>query len=367
MTDGERNLFAKILFRYVVGEFLRILALCLVAFIVVYLIADFSDRIDDFLKHDAPISLIVRYFLAKIPLIVNQVLPIAVLAAMLLSLGGLSRHNELTAMKASGISPAQIVAPLLATCLALSLGAFLWTENVVPHFATRAHYINTVEIKKRQMQGVLGDQQIWAHGQETFYNIQSFDTRTQTLIGVTIYPIDPAFHLKGLVEVPQATWDGRQWTFRDGVERRFTPTGEIETITLTAGALDLREKPDDLMAAHRDADEFNYRELHGMVERLRKKGLDTTEYAVDLHLKLAVPFICAVMGLISMPLGMRSLRSSSLANNIATGLLIGATYWFVLALAVSLGHSGALPPVVAAWTANVIFTGIGAFLLLAPA
>jgi lipopolysaccharide export LptBFGC system permease protein LptF len=178
VNGGSRSPFAWILWRYLVEEFLRILGLCLVAFIVVYLIADFSDRIDDFLKHQAPVGAVVRYFLVRIPLIVNDVLPIAVLAAMLLGLGGLSRHN------------------------------------------------------------------------------------------------------------------------------------------------------------------------------------------VDLHLKFAVPFICTLMGLISMPLGMRNLRGSSLANNIGAGLLIGSTYWFVLALAVSLGHSGALPPIVAAWTANGIFAAIGLFLLL---
>src|SRR5215471_18000565 len=133
-AEGRRPI-AKILFRYLVGEFLRIVALCLVAFIVVYLIADFSDRIDDFLKHQAPVGAIIRYFLVKIPLIVNEVLPIAVLAAMLLSLGGFSRHNELTAMRACGVSSAQIVAPLLGTCLALSVGIFFWNERVVPYFA----------------------------------------------------------------------------------------------------------------------------------------------------------------------------------------------------------------------------------------
>jgi lipopolysaccharide export system permease protein len=367
MTDTRRNPIARILFRYLVSEFLRILALCLLAFIVVYLIADFSDRIDDFLKHQAPVGAIVRYFLVRIPMIINEVLPIAVLAAMLLSLGGLSRHNELTAMRACGLSSAQIVAPLLGACLLLSAAVFLWNEHVVPYFAGRAHLINTVEIKKRQMQGLLGDQQVWAHGQETFYNIQSFDPRHRSLIGVTIYPIDPEFHLKGLVEIPKADWDGKQWTFRAGVERRFTKQGEIETTALAGGTLDLREKPDDLMAARRDAEEFSYKELHALVENLRKKGLDTTEYLVDLNLKLAVPFICTVLGLISMPIGMRNLRSSSLASNIGVGLLIGCTYWFVLALAVSLGHSGALPPVVAAWTANGIFAAIGFFLLLGTA
>jgi lipopolysaccharide export system permease protein len=359
-----RNPFAWILSRYLVGEFLRILGLCLAAFLVVYLIADFSDRIDDFLKHQAPVDAIVRYFLVRIPLIVNEVLPIAVLAAMLLGLGGLSRNNEITAMRACGLSSAQIVTPLLGTCLLLSIGVFFWNENVVPYFATRAHFINTVEIKKRQMQGLLGDQQLWAHGQDTFYNIQSFDPRSRSLFGITIYPIDPEFRLKGLVEIPRARWNGQQWAFRDGVERRFTADGEIETIHLTPGTLNLREKPADLMAARRDAEEFSYQELRDLVESLRKKGLDTTEYNVDLHLKIAVPFICTVMGLISMPLGMRNLRGSSLANNIGAGLLIGSSYWFVLALAVSLGHSGALPPIIAAWTANGIFAAIGVFLLL---
>ncbi|MGH7820492.1 MAG: LptF/LptG family permease, partial [Candidatus Binatia bacterium] len=89
MNPADRSLFARILYRYLAEEFARILTLCLVAFVVVYLIADFSDRIDDFLKHQATVGAIVRYFLVKIPLILNEVLPIAVLAAMLLALGGL--------------------------------------------------------------------------------------------------------------------------------------------------------------------------------------------------------------------------------------------------------------------------------------
>jgi lipopolysaccharide export system permease protein len=270
-------------------------------------------------------------------------------------------------MRAGGVSSAQIVAPLLGTCLLISVGVYFWNEYVVPDFATRAHYINTVEIKKRQMQGLLGDQQIWAHGQDTFYNIQSFDTRTSALVGVTIYPIDPEFHLKGLIEIPRVEWAGSEWRYARGIERRFAPNGEVETITLRPGTLELKEKPADLMAARRDADEFSYHELRDLIENLRKKGLDTTEYVVDLQLKLAVPFVCTVMGLIAMPIGMRNLRSSSLTSNIGVGLLIGAGYWFVLALAVSLGHSGALPPIVSAWTANGIFAGIGLFLLLGGA
>lgn len=357
----------RILARYLIGEFLRIFGLAVVAFVVVYLIADFSDRIDDFLKHQAAAGSIVRYFLFKIPKIVNEVIPIAVLASLLLSLGGLTRHNEVTAMRASGLSTLQIVAPLLVTCLALSLVSFAWNETVVPYFAGRARYVNQVEIKKRQLPGVVGDQQIWAHGQDRFYNIQSFDARKNVLVGVTIYPIDTEFRLRGLVRIPRARWVKEAWRYPRGHELEFGLDGEIRSVALGPGILELEETPADLQAVKRDSEEFSYRELAALVESYGQKGLDTTEYRVDLHLKIAVPFICAVMALISVPLGLRGGRSSSLASNIGTGLLIGASYWFVLALAVSLGHSGVLPAFVAAWAANVIFAAIGGFLLLEQA
>lgn len=361
---GSGNRFPSILARYLAREFSRVLVLCLVSFVVVYLVVEFFDRFDDFLKHGAEVSPMVRYFLFKIPQVITEVTPVAVLASMLLSLGGFSRNNEITAMRAGGVSSAQIVAPLLLVIFGLSLGCLVWNETVVPHFSRQVHYINTVEIKKKELPGLLGDRGIWTHGQDAFYNIDSFDNRKKRLAGVTIYSVDREFHLRGIIEIPQADWDGSRWLFGSGRERRFLPSGEIETISVPAGVLDLREKPTDLMVAHRDAEEFSYFTLRDLIENFRRKGIDLTEYLVDLHLKLAVPFISTVMGLIAIPLGLRNLRASSLAHNVGTGLVIGFSYWVVLALAVSLGHSGALPPMIAAWTANVIFAGIGLFLLL---
>ena len=150
-----------------------------------------------------------------------------------------------------------------------------------------------------------------------------------------------------------------------GSEERFLPNGEIETKVLAAGTLDLREKPADLIAAQQEAEEFNYFELRDLIANLRRKGLDATEYVVDLHLKLAVPFIGTIMALLAIPLGLRpSLRSGGFANSVGLELVIGFSYWVVLALSVSLGHSSALPSALAAWTANGIFAGIGLFLLL---
>ena len=109
---------------------------------------------------------------------------------------------------------------------------------------------------------------------------------------------------------------------------------------------------------------MSFSKLRRHVHELARKGIDTTESMVDLHLKLAIPCVTLAMVLIGVPLAMRNQRQRSLAANAGLGLTIGFSYWVLLALAVSLGHGGAIPPIVAAWTANIIFAVLGAFLFL---
>ena len=99
--------------RYLIRECLSVLLPVILMFLVLYLIVDFFERLDLLLRnHAAPISA-VRYFVFKIPLMVTQIMPPAVLAAVLLSLGMLSRRNEIIALRASGVSLVQTAFPLL--------------------------------------------------------------------------------------------------------------------------------------------------------------------------------------------------------------------------------------------------------------
>lgn len=364
MKPGSSPLLLPVLGRYVVGEFLRILALCVAAFVALYLVVDFFDRFDDFLKYRAEVGAVIRYFVFKIPLILTQVTPVAVLASMLLALGGLSRHNEITAMQACGVSLVQLTGPLLGTCAALSVLSLAWSEAVVPQFNRRVRAINTIEIKNRELPSLFGTSELWSHGEDGLYNVRVFDARQRTLVGLTVYGLSPDFRLREVTEVPWARWDGKVWAFEKAVRRELLPSGEVRTEELPAGTIDIRETPEDLAASRREAEEYGYFPLRSLIENLRRKGLDPTEYEVDLQLKLAVPFISLVMAFVAIPFGIRNLRSTSLASNIGAGLVIGFVYWVVLALAISLGHGGALPPLVAAWSANVIFSAIGVFLLL---
>jgi lipopolysaccharide export system permease protein len=283
-----------------------------------------------------------------------------------MSLGTMARHNELTALRASGVSTVQLATPLFAMAIALSILILVWNESVVPYSTERSRYVETVEIKNRAPKALLSEDGIWFHGRNGIYNIEHFDARTGTLVGVTVYDMSPGFVLQRLVEIPSAQWRGERWVISAAIERTFDGQGEVVTRPLSAAEFDLPERPQDFQVIDKDPEELNFRRLQRHIRELSRKGIDTTESQVDLHLKLALPMVPLVMVLVGVPLAGRNPRRRPLATSIGIGLVVGFSYWVLLALTISLGHGGAIPPVIAAWTANAVFALLGAFLFLGP-
>ncbi|HEY2388339.1 MAG TPA: LPS export ABC transporter permease LptG [Candidatus Binatia bacterium] len=350
--------------RYILKEFLRLLGLCMLGFILIYVLVDFFDRFGTYLKYRPPARLILAYFVFKIPLIVTQLVPVATLAGVLLGLGMMGRHNEITAMRASGLSTIQIARPLLVAAAALSIAIFVWNESVVPYCSERFRHIDNIEIKNKPQKALLDDQGIWFHGKAGIYNIEQFDARKATIVGLTVYDFTPGFELQRVVEIPSARWQNGRWTLEAPVERKFDSAGNVLTRDLTPADFSLPDPPADLQVMQKEPDEMSFSKLRRHVRELARKGIDTTESMVDLHLKLAIPCVTLAMVLIGVPLAMRSQRQRSFAANAGLGLTVGFSYWVLLALAVSLGHGGAIPPIIAAWMANLVFGVLGAFLFL---
>jgi lipopolysaccharide export system permease protein len=337
----------------------------MVAFVALYLIVDLFNRLDVLLRNDASVDASVRYFLFKIPLIVTQIAPAAVITAMLLALGLLARHSEVTALRASGVSLLQSAVPLVGVTLLISLTVLVWNETVVPYCSRQFQHVNKVEIRKRTLRGILSDREIWYHGQGGFYNIAHVDKDKRAIFGLVIYGLDDEFHLDHVIEVASAHWVDGAWQIEGAVEHRLGGSGET-TATQPRNDLVIPETLGDFLEVRREPEELSFLLLREWIDRLTRKGIDASNYLVELHLKLAVPFASLVLALVGIPIGGRITRHPSVALIVGLGVVVGFCYWVVLALSQSLGLSGALPPVVAAWSANVLFTLIGvAFFLYA--
>lgn len=350
--------------RYIVREFLGIFLPVLLGFVVLYLIVDFFDRLDILLRHDASVYAAMKYFAFKVPLMVTQVLPPAILVASLLSLGLLNRRNEITSMRAAGVSLAQTARPLLIVAALISILALAWDEGVVPYSARQFQYVNNVEIRKRAPRGIFSDREIWYRGAQGIYNIEHVDQKQGTLYRLTIYQVDPAFGLKTILEIPTATWTASGWEAHGAVEHIVTPNGDLETRPVEMREPVISETLSDFLEVHREPEELSYLALRARVQQLSQQGIDASGDLVALQMKLAVPFASFVLAWVGIPLAGRVRRHPSIAATLGAGLLVGAGYWLILAFGKSLGDTTVLPAIPAAWAANVLYLLLGGVLFL---
>jgi lipopolysaccharide export system permease protein len=362
VTERRRFLLPT-LGRHIAREFLRTFALTLLAFVAIFLLADFFDRFDTFLEHDAGASAILRLFLYRIPLVMTQVAPLAVLAGGLIGLGLLARQNEFVAMRACGVSVWQVLAPLAVLTAVISVGTFAWNETVVPASARRWHQVWNQEIKQKYSAGVFTGREFWYHGRAGFYNVDRVVPRRHQLIGLTIYQLGSDFRPVRVIRARTATWTGTDWQLEAPRTLHFD-TEPSREVPGTPPGFTLPETLDDFRVVSVEAEEFSYRMLRDQIASLQSKGVDASESWVDLHLKVALPAASLVLILVAVPLAARGTRVSSLPAAVGTGFVLGFCYFIVLAFARALGQTGALPPLLAAWTSNLLFVLIGVYNLL---
>ena len=304
-----------------------------------------------------------RYFLFKIPLMLTQITPPAVIVSTLLTLGMLSRRNEITALRAGGISLPQTALPLLVTALGVSFLALGWNETVVPYSSRQFQHVNNVEIRKRTLRGLLSDREIWYHGGLGFYNIDHVDRSHQIVYGLTIYRLSDDFELESVVRVPRVLWRGDRWVADQAFEHRIG-SESLAGQAISFDELAMPETLADFMEVHREPEELSFSTLRRRIRELTEKGIDASYLLVDLHMKLALPFASAVLAFVAIPIAGRLRRHPSIAAVVGIGTVVGFSYWVLLGLSHSLGQTGTLPPMIAAWGANVLFVLIGVALFL---
>jgi lipopolysaccharide export system permease protein len=353
----------KIVDRYLIREYLRNMLFITLSFVSLFLLIDFFEKFRMFLSNNATLLQMGSYFLFQIPMVVSQILPAAVLLASLITCGYLSRHSEITAMKANGISLYRIAVPILAIAALTSLLVFALGEWVTPHTNDRARYIRLVEVQKQPSMGTFKQDQIWYRGQKGIYNFRLFDAQTGTLQGITIHYLDGQMNLVMRLDAEKGEWKEGRWIFHNLLFTRFSEGGFPVLSRVKQQVVDLPEKPTDFQVVQKSAEVMGYFELERYIRKLRSEGYDATRYVVDLHGKIAFPLVSIILAVIGISFSLRSERSGGIAQGIGAGLIIGFSYWIVYAFGMSLGRSGTLPPIVAAWFANILFCTASAILV----
>jgi LPS export ABC transporter permease LptG/LPS export ABC transporter permease LptF len=365
--------FPLILDDYVMREFLTNLALILSSFIVLFLFFTFFELMGDIIRNKTPLVTVGEYLLNLIPYIVYTVTPLCSLVAVLVTFGTLNRSSELTAMKATGISLYRMVTPVLVVALLLSAALFVFGETYLPDSNRRQEALRN-EIKDKPAQTYLRPDRKWISGQagafgepaRIFY-YQFFDADRDEFANLTVFELDPAtFAVKRRIFAADVRWDPRvgQWIFDNGWQRTFAGETTSSYAPFRVSTFpEMREPPGYFKKEDLQSQEMSYGELSRYIRDLKQSGFDTMRLRVQLMRKLADPLVTLVMAILAVPFALSMGKKGSLAG-IGTAIGLAITYWVVAGVFGAMGNVNTLPPVLAAWSPDVLFGLAGAYLLL---
>jgi LPS export ABC transporter permease LptG len=350
--------------RYLIREFLTYAAMGLAVAAALFVVIDLIQELDRYLRVKPSIVHILEHFAYRMPAEVYKSLPIVMLVATVFLFLGLSRSHELTALKAAGVSLYRVSAPILAIGFLIAVGAALFQELMLPRLNELGDEVDRVKIRGQLPRHLQMRTRLWLRSADSrFYRVELVAPSTGDLYGMTVLEVDRDFRLGQRLDAQRARWTPQGWDVRDGAYREIAPTGEIETVPFAATAIDLPETIADFTDIQRAPSAMSYRELRDYVGRLEAAGFQVGKYLVDLYAKLSSPLENLIMVLIAIPFALQSPRGGRLFG-IALAIAIMGSYLVLDRAALAFSRAEMLPPLLGAWTANIIFLGIGASLFV---
>lgn len=357
--------------RYVLREWLRVFLITLLGFPILVIVIDLTDRLDTYMGRGIKMSTVALSYVFDLPEKMFLVLPVAVLFATVFTVGALGRHSELTAAKASGISFHRLVRPLVAAGVAAFLAGLLLGEMAPVATARRLEMLGEKAIRSTSSRYNF----VYRADRGWVYAIRALELRSREMTDLLLEREGTGLAYPTIVVAAQraaysdtgaaARKRGPYWTLYRGTVRLLVgnqPGGETSFEFDSLRTRTLTERPVDLLAEPKAPDEMRYGELRRYIDALMRSGSNAKKLQVELALKIAIPFICLLIGLFGAPLAITNPKSGA-AWGVAASLATTFIVLLMFQLAKAVGAGGVLPPMLAAWAPNILIAVASVYLL----
>jgi LPS export ABC transporter permease LptF/LPS export ABC transporter permease LptG len=351
---------------YIIRGWVFYLLIMLVALTGIYVIFDFFQLLGDIVWHHAPAVLVLNYYRYLLPQVIYLMLPLSILVATLVNFSLLTKSNQITAIKAAGISLYRISVPILVAAAMLSAGMFILGDQYLPETNQRQDALRN-EIKGKPAQTYFRPDRQWIYGEsDRIYNYRFFDPDHDVFASLSVFDFDSQFHLTRRIFAARAFWEPHihKWILEDGWVRLLR--GDLVTqyrAFSVATFPSLHEEPGYFKKDVRPSEQMSAVELRRYIENLRRSGFDVVRLSVQFYRKFSYPLIAFVVALIGIPFSFSVGRKGALTG-VALSLVIAMLYWSTSSLFQAMGNLSQLPPVIAAWSPDVLFGLGGVYLLM---
>ncbi len=366
----------RLLDRYLFRELLTPMAYCLGGFLIFWMSYDLFTSLEDLQRQKLHFLDVVGYAVAKTPEFLVTILPVALLLALLYTLTNHARHNEITAMRAAGVSLWRICTPYFAVGLAASAALFALNESLVPRSTAWAKRILYRYIPSP------GDSEMQKEYRGYFnararrlWQFTEYHAKTAEMTGPKVsWPL-PDGSLREM-DAERATYTNGVWTFFNVKEwKQSSQTApEVPVYATNVNVLAMpqfEETPKDIERDIRFSkyERFNTRKLNISLAELwgflrthpNLQPAQASLWWTKFDGRLAAPWTCLVVVLIAIPFGAASGRRN-LFFGVAGSIFICFGFFVVQQFSLAFGSGGYLPAWLAAWLTNLVFAGMGLWL-----
>lgn len=346
--------------RYIAASFLKVFLVCVLGAPLLFIIIKLTDDLDTYLARGLSPGEVFLAYLYEFPFQMSLSFPVAALFGAVFTVALMSRHFEITAAKASGVSFYRIIAPILVlggllSVVGLGLAQLVPLTNRLRAETLRERASTSRTVRTQFVYGADGGRA---------YTIRRLLATEGKIREIVIDregtgPDYPTYR----IYAPRADWDGESWRLIDGVVHYFPEADRTVTFAFdTLVQRDFSETPLELLAEPKNPDEMGYGELGRFIESIERSGGDVRELVVERMLKISFPVSCLIVVLFGSALGMSTGRKGPAAG-VGISLATVLVYLILIRISQGLGAGGILPPELAAWIPDMAFLGIGLILL----
>lgn len=350
----------KLIDRYISRQFLVTFLFSSASFVSLFTMIHMVDNLDDFFQHHVPATRIVLFYLSSLPETILLTTPLSVLLSSLFVTGKLSMQSELPALKSAGVSLGRLLRPFLTVAALITLVNFVNSCWIVPSMYDWARGFEKRYLKNEH------HQEETVHIRESEHRILTVGHIGKDLASGSSISLEE-FRDNRLVARTDADSlrimpSGKEWVFYNARHRSFA--GSTETLTSRPGpeTVKIALSPDTFRMLNADPDQMTVWQLFNFIRQQERAGISGLEKArVKLDSKIALPFAGVIIVMIGVPLSTRKKRSG-LALEASISLVVGFLYLGMQKTLTTIGYTGFINPLVAAWLPNILFIAAGTFL-----
>jgi LPS export ABC transporter permease LptG len=350
--------FPALLDRYITRRLLPPLLLVVFSTALLYVVADLSSNVEDMARNSVPAGVILAYYANLVPQVFLDVTPFALMISVLILLMILERQQEMTALKAAGISLFRLTIPVLLVAAVSAASLWVLGEVVVPNANREAQrLLDRIKGRETTRTYRASDRQwLLSRDSESLYNFLRYDDPSNTLIRFTMFRVDENMDLRFYLFSRRVRYFDGVWVADSGWFRQIFPDGTDEFKRISAPMkLEIPEGPDYFGQEYRRPSEMSVGELASYIHELVESGYRPNKLIVRWHQKFAYPLSAFVMVLLALPFGLnRGGRKVTTMQGVAVALTLGIAYFMSTALFGRLGEVDVLPPIIGAWAPVVL-------------